>query len=126
MNKLFLILALVSQFALATGSRIITFSGGSPSSVEFSSTDSQSKGGVCSGNTITVLNQTDAVVAVGIGTTGSTPSEDLYYIPPGPNSGIEKRPESPLGSQNYIYFRTPDGAQTSTAIQYSCTTEAQR
>ena len=125
MNKILLILALVSNLALASGAGIITFSGGSPSVTSYSATNSQSKGGVCSGNTVTVFNQTDALVGVAFGTTSSAPSTDIYYVPPGPNSGIEKRPESALGSQNYIFFRSPSGAETSGSVQYSCTTEAQ-
>lgn len=119
-NKLLLLILFFCATALPVQ---LTFSGGSPSTQDYSTSNSQSKAMACEGNTIEVLNQVEAIVAVGFSDGNGVPSFDYKYIPAGPGAGTRIRPKGGLSSGLYVYIRTPNGAVTSGTIQISCTTE---
>lgn len=118
-----LLIALSLFFAAQAQAVQLTFSSESPSAVNYSTTNSQSKAMACSGNTVEVLSHTDAIVAIGIADGNNVPSQDYKYIPAGPGSGTRFRPKGGLSYGLYIYVRTPAGAVSSGTVEISCTTE---
>lgn len=118
MKNLFLFLfSVLSAGALATGTQI-TASGGSPIPTAFSASNSQSKVMECKGNVVEILNQTTAVIAVGMGTTSAVPGFDFLFVPGGPSSGNVFKPKGGVGS--YIYIRSAGTSVTSGTVQVSC------
>lgn len=118
----FLVLFFLPILAFA-GAAQITASGGSPIPTSYSATNSQSRVLECIGNTIKILNQTDSVLAFGLGRSNAAPDADYSFIPPGPNSGHTVKPQGFSGSGTYLYIRAPNAAETSGTVQVSCTTE---
>jgi len=125
MKKAFIVLSLlVATKAFPYGVNI-TASGGSPIPASYS-TGSQSQVVQCSqSNTIEVLNQTSAVLAVSFSRDSSTaPSSDFGFVPPGANSGT--RYYITIGNGTYIYIRSAGSAVSSGTVQVSCWTEDRR
>lgn len=118
-----LLLALALFFSATAFPIQITFSGEAPSTTSFSASNSQSRTMACEGNTVEVMNNTTAILAIGISEAGTVPSSDYKYVPAGPAAGTRFKPKGGLSYGLYLYIRTPGGAITSGTVEISCTTE---
>jgi hypothetical protein len=123
MRIVFLALLLNSGLAFAAG-YTVNAQVGSTIPTAYSTSSTESRVGECIGNKVTVINQTDSVLAVGFGTASSVPSTDFDFVPAGPGAGTILVPKHGLSAGQYIYFRSAGtAAEDSGRVYVGCKLE---